>query len=208
MPTNYPGSLDTHPNPTSTTYQDDAGFELDVLISNLGDALDAVEAKVGTGSSNQTAAAGRVLGADGAGTSSWRKVVTADLDLNQVTQYGISDGGTSGPTTTSTSYVDLSTNSVTLTTVGGPCIVIASATLTNSSSGAVVFFAVNMDGGSSQGERTQTVTTANHEYNATSIAVFTPSSGSHTFKMRWSVNSGTGTAVGTRRTILVVELKR
>jgi hypothetical protein len=46
MATNFPGSADTFPNPTSTTNTDDTGFELDVVISNLGDATEAVEEAV------------------------------------------------------------------------------------------------------------------------------------------------------------------
>jgi hypothetical protein len=44
---NYPTSLDTFPNPTATTKEDAATFFHDVGHSDLGDALEAVEAKVG-----------------------------------------------------------------------------------------------------------------------------------------------------------------
>ena len=47
MTTNFPGSVDSFPRPTSTTNTDDPGFELDVVIDNLSDALEAVETTLG-----------------------------------------------------------------------------------------------------------------------------------------------------------------
>lgn len=46
MTTTFPGAVDAFPRPTSTTYTDDSGFELDLLIDNLSDALEAVESAV------------------------------------------------------------------------------------------------------------------------------------------------------------------
>lgn len=46
MATNFPGSVDSFPRPTSTTNTNDPGLELDVVIDNLSDALEAVETKV------------------------------------------------------------------------------------------------------------------------------------------------------------------
>lgn len=43
MPTNYPTSVDSLARPTSTTEMDDAGFEGDVIIDNLSDAVEALE---------------------------------------------------------------------------------------------------------------------------------------------------------------------
>lgn len=51
MTTNYPTSLDdttSLPRPTSTTAMNAAGFEGDVLIDNLSDAITAVETELGT----------------------------------------------------------------------------------------------------------------------------------------------------------------
>lgn len=45
MTTNFPGSVDSFPRPSSTTNTDDPGFELDVVIDNLSDALEAVETR-------------------------------------------------------------------------------------------------------------------------------------------------------------------
>lgn len=48
MATNYPGSLDSLPRPTSTTAMDASGFEGDVVIDNISDAIEAIEAELGT----------------------------------------------------------------------------------------------------------------------------------------------------------------
>jgi len=51
---NYPTSLDTFPNPTATTKEDAATFYHDVGHSDLGDAVEGLEAKVGVDSSTVT----------------------------------------------------------------------------------------------------------------------------------------------------------
>lgn len=45
MTTAFPGGVDSFPRPTSTTNTDDAGFELDIVVDNLSDALEAVETR-------------------------------------------------------------------------------------------------------------------------------------------------------------------
>lgn len=67
---NFPSSLDSLANPTSTTYTDDSGFELDVVISNLNDIVEALEAKLGIGATTPDAQY-KTLGATAAGTSAW-----------------------------------------------------------------------------------------------------------------------------------------
>lgn len=48
MATNYPGSIDSLPRPTSTTTMDEAGYEGDVVIDNISDAVEAIETELGT----------------------------------------------------------------------------------------------------------------------------------------------------------------
>lgn len=67
---NFPSSLDSLANPTSTTYTDDSGFQLDVVISNLNDIAEALEAKMGIGATTPDAQY-KMLGATAAGTSAW-----------------------------------------------------------------------------------------------------------------------------------------
>lgn len=66
---NYPTSLDSLTNPGSGTYTDDSGFELDVVIGRLQDIAEALEAKLGIGSS--AAAANQVLRGTGTGVTSF-----------------------------------------------------------------------------------------------------------------------------------------
>lgn len=47
MPTNYPNNYDDYFDPDETTYQDDDGFLHDVHHSNLNDAVEALEHRVG-----------------------------------------------------------------------------------------------------------------------------------------------------------------
>ena len=67
---NFPTSLDTLSNPTSTTLRNDPGFELDVVISTLNDIAEALEAKLGIGASTPTTA-GDVAYVTGSGASAW-----------------------------------------------------------------------------------------------------------------------------------------
>jgi len=48
VPTSYPGGLDSWSNPTSTTAMNDAAFQHDVLHSNHNDAIEQIEAELGT----------------------------------------------------------------------------------------------------------------------------------------------------------------
>lgn len=48
MATNYPGSLDSLPRPSSSTAMNASGYEGDVVIDNLSDAVEAVQAELGT----------------------------------------------------------------------------------------------------------------------------------------------------------------
>lgn len=85
---NYPTSLDSLPDPTSTTYTDDDGFELDLLLQKLNAIVELLQARVGIGASNGTPVASRILGADGTGTSSWRQLVNADVASAAAIAYG------------------------------------------------------------------------------------------------------------------------
>ena len=46
MATNFPGSVDSFPRPGPATNTDDSGFELDLVIDHLSDAVEAVETTV------------------------------------------------------------------------------------------------------------------------------------------------------------------
>lgn len=87
MSSAYPGALDTFTNPTATdpvTAPSHADQHADV-----NDAVEAIEAKVGTSSS--TPSAGKVLRATGTGTSAWGAV---DLAADVTGALPIANGGT------------------------------------------------------------------------------------------------------------------
>lgn len=48
MTTTYPGAVDSLPRPTSSTQMDATGYEGDVVIDNISDAIEAVQTELGT----------------------------------------------------------------------------------------------------------------------------------------------------------------
>ena len=97
MATNFPGSVDdastvgdgTHPSADEALSSTTGGPAHHALHQNVGLAINAIEDKVGTGSS--TAAANTVLTGTGSGTSAWATVSTAMIGDDQVTQAKIAD---------------------------------------------------------------------------------------------------------------------
>lgn len=91
---NFPTSLDSLPTNLSTsTYEDDVGFEHDIIHNNVNGAVNAVEAKVGTGSSTPTN--NTVLRGNGAGTSTWAQ---ANLTTDVTGTLPVANGGTNATT--------------------------------------------------------------------------------------------------------------
>ena len=79
MAINYPTSLDSFTNPTSTDPTDSPSHSLQ--HANANDALEALEAKVGIGNSTAgSATAGNVLVASTGGTSTWNTIGTASIN--------------------------------------------------------------------------------------------------------------------------------
>ena len=98
MATNFPGTADTAATvggdnlPAAGTALSDstAGHPSHSdLHENVGDAVQAVEAKIGTGSS--TPAANTVLTGTGSGTSAWATISTAMIGDDQVTAAKVAD---------------------------------------------------------------------------------------------------------------------
>lgn len=74
----YPSGLDALANPTATTECDDAGFELDLVVSRIQDILEALEAKVGVGASLPSVAGG-ALRPTAPGVTAWGKIEGTDF---------------------------------------------------------------------------------------------------------------------------------
>ncbi len=75
---NFPNSLDSLPDPTATIWMDDDGFEQDLILQKHNAILEAIEAKLGIGSSVPGATAA-VLRRTAAGTSAWGQIVGGDI---------------------------------------------------------------------------------------------------------------------------------
>lgn len=206
MTTAYPAALDALSNPTGTTTQDQVGFLHADQHANANDAIEAIEAKIGTGAS--TPSVSKVLASNGTGSSLWRQVATPDIAANAATQRGSAVGSTSNPTTTSGTYVDMTDMSVTLTTTGGDLVVWFSGTIQNSTSGQGVKVALSLDGAAEVGAGTFVTAAASQQAVIALVHRFAaPSAASHTVKVRWFVSGGTGTAVGIDRELIVQEQK-
>lgn len=205
---NFPTSLDAWSNPTSATYMDDSGFELDVLISRIQDAIELIEAKVGITSS--VAAANTVLAGNSAGATTFRQVATGDIAAGAITQRAQS--GIFSGTRTAASYADVdSTNGkVTLTTTGGDLLALWAGYASNSSASIAQHVALRLDSGSDVG--------AIPAYSFPSAATFPipfcvvylftgVSAGSHSVYGR-HINDGASGTMTTAGTIVLIELKK
>lgn len=73
----FPVSLDALANPGSTTETDDAGFELDIVVSRLQNIAMALEQKLGIGASTPPGTAA-VLRRTAAGASAWGPTLAGD----------------------------------------------------------------------------------------------------------------------------------
>lgn len=140
----------------------------------------------------------------GAAAPTFRALVRGDLPV--ITQRGLAVGSTSGPTNTSGAFVDMTDMSVTLTTLGGDLLVQFNGAMSHSLVGGLVGVALRLDSGSD-------VARVDGQFYAASVPMpfgtgylFTGvAAGSHTVKARWFTGSGTATAVGTERTLTVLE---
>lgn len=82
---NYPASLDSLPDPTNAIYEDDDGFEIDLLLQKHNAILEALEFKLGTGA--DLVAANELLVGSGAGATHFRKLLNADVDAAAAIAY-------------------------------------------------------------------------------------------------------------------------
>lgn len=137
-------------------------------------------------------------------------VGTAQLAAGAVTQLAHATGVASGPTTTSSTPVNLPDMSVTLTTTGGDLLCWLVASLSNSAgNGALVSTALSLDGAAGVDSETTSSPGVGYATCMVSIAHFSGvSAASHTITGQWSTNGGTANAFATARYLLVVEVKK
>lgn len=135
---------------------------------------------------------------------------TSALVANAVTQSAFAEGSTSGPTTTSTTYVDMTDMSLTVTSTGGIWLVDFSGLFTQSDNTKKVIFRIVVDGSEAgQSYRELRPAVAAQGYTVHSMWLGTIAAGSKVIKVQWAAdNSGTCTAISTKRQLRAFELKR
>lgn len=210
----YPTSADTFPTITSGTYQDDVGFEADVLLNRAFAAIVALEAKAGNGAS--TPVANALWRGTGTGTSAWGQLTDADVTPGALSiaslAGGISAGyvttaTTAGPTTTSGTLVDLAQMSLSFTTAGGYLIIGFSGTFASSSAGATVAADLVINGSPIQ-RREGVSATANATFCLSHAFLTSVGAASIGIKIQWLTTAGTATANGVERMLYALELRR
>lgn len=208
-PSSYPSSLDTFTNPTGGQVQGSTTPTHAGHHANVNDAIEAIEAKLGTGT--DIAAANEVLRGTGAGATAFGQVVTGDIAPNAVSQVAsASISPSSAATTASTTLGDLPGATVTLTTTGGPVLVLFWAEFRHSVVGALIYLALMVDG-VDQGVYPELVVPSSGAHTAFTFSYrITPSAASHTIKVQWAVSGAAGTATVEQANgmFTVLELKR
>lgn len=119
-------------------------------------------------------------------------------------------GSSTDITTSSTSYVEMTDLSVTLTTTGGDLIVWFGAPYGQNGAAIIdITFAFQLDAGAEvQEKRLHTYQSTSHMRDVTLMWRFTGvSAASHTVKVRWKVGSNSGHIAGdTNRTLMMMEV--
>lgn len=116
---------------------------------------------------------------------------------------------TSGPTTTSTSYVDLTDMVGGLTTLGTKLLVIATSVFTHTTAGASITLGISLDGAAEVSDVSLSEPVNGYAFAITTFKLFeSMSPGFHTWKMRWKTSAATATAYTTQRYMVALDLVR
>jgi hypothetical protein len=206
-PGSFPSGITAYTNPTAanTTAEEVGTRDHAEFHADNNDDLEQVMTKLGTGAS--TPSANTVLRGTGAGSSAFGQVAAADIAANAASQVAVATNITTNPTTTSGTLADIPDMTVTLTTTGGPVVVLFWGQFQRTVLDGGVFLALLVDG-IDQGLYPQML--ANVVSSAESLVFcwpMTPSAASHTIKVQWA-RTGTGTATVGYRSLTVIEHKR
>jgi hypothetical protein len=153
-------------------------------------ALTVPDGSVTTGKIADGAVTQAKLGADVSLTPPDGSVTTAKLVPNAVSQV-VAVGGSTGAETSSTSMVDVPGLAVTLTTTGGPVLVLFSGSHHAVGAGVVGYWQIIRDNAG------PAVAFNNHAFSesawttTTLLGVDNPPAGTHTYKVQWRVSQGT-----------------
>ena len=145
---------------------------------------------------------------DGAAKLADGSVSTVKLAVTAATQVSSVVGATSSPSTSSGTLALIPEMTRTLTTSGGPVLVFFSGVFEGSASGQFIqveMFIDTADYGFGSG---WTVSASGHRSAVSLLFPITPSSGSHTFEVKWASFGGTAIAYSAWRSLSVLELKR
>jgi hypothetical protein len=124
------------------------------------------------------------------------------------------DGTTSGPTTTSATFVVIPEMTLTVTTTGGQLLTLFDGDF-NIQGGDDFLIAVFLDGSEVAGTRrelaltftlTLGVLTLSSDQTASNHVLLAASTGSHTVDVRWQRTAGTARANGTQRKLTLIEM--
>lgn len=183
--------------------------------NDLGDAIEALEAKLGI--SGSTPIVNRLLRGDGTGSSIWDLIragdfatgviATADIAAGAVTTRGFVSSANAA-STTSASFADIADLSLTMGTAGGDILGIFLGSASNSTLGAINVAGLRLDSGTDRSG--SQVWTPSAGYGIQMSALYAETSiaaGTHTLKARWLTNAGTLTRQGTH-VLLMLEIKR
>jgi hypothetical protein len=136
-------------------------------------------------------------------------VVTAKLAANAVTQVTSVHGSTSNPSMSSPTFVDMPEMVITINTLTGTAVLLLFAgALSGTTVGSVIAVAFGVDAIDNQFASDQIIIANAGLQVAGSRLVTGLSAGSHTFKARWLVNSGSASAIGVVRELQAIEFRR
>jgi hypothetical protein len=196
MTATFPVTLDVFTSIPASTTQDVAigGRTHRVFHVDEGDAIEALEAKVGTGAS--TPAANSVFVATATGISQWLAGLTsAYLAANAATKVAATSQ-LAGASTASTSQVAIANISFTAPTGGEDVALDLSAAVRNSAINNTTTFQAKIDSGTlvNCGYAQQGPADAAYQHNISGRVVFLAvAAGAHTATVTWAVAGGTST---------------
>ena len=210
MPVLYPGAFHTMNKPGAATFEDEPGYELDVLVSQLGELAEAVQTKLGLGTSAPGATAA-VLRRTAAGASAWGQVVVGDIANNALSQFQNATPTTSSPTTTApaSTVVAMPQMSVSLTLAGGGVLVVLYEAILQCNTLAQVSVLDLYVNGGQVSRREIGCKVANAADHVGGFYVVAGSTGSvMTIELRWGVTGGTLLSPLNERALTILEVKR
>jgi hypothetical protein len=206
--TAYPAAADSYTRPTSGQVLGASTPAHSLQHDNAYDAIEALEAKLGTGAS--VAAANTVLRGTGAGASAFGLVQTGDLTANAVSQLWAATVSTTFPSTTQpigSGAVLMPDMSVPIVTQGGTLLYLFECMSNNSAAGNVNVFDL-FRGAGLLTRRQFTAGVAGYDTYCALLYAEALAAGSYTIEARWAVTAGTAVSIGNQRSLTIIELRR